>query len=387
MTLKICQLVLPIFAFGLTFVLSTEPYRLTPVRASEESIEKVLRAFAQARHQVEENESELFPVENKKWRAPWKIGQISGISVDPAGKPVIFHRAGRVWTHDTFDENFKYSEAIRGPIQLDTILTLNPSSGTVENGWGSNIFFLPHGLHIDHHGTYWLTDVALHQVFKFSRGSTVPELVLGESFVPGNDRDHFCQPTSVAVSRLGEVVVTDGYCNNRIMIFDYSGNLLDRIPQPGEFMALRIPHGVTILESGEICVADRENMRVICMNAGIGGSEEKRGPPLTIQQPDLGRVFAIASYGNTVYAVNGLTSPLIPIQGFIMNPKTETIDSHWGPTSGTFTNPHAMAISPNGTELYVSEIGPNRVWKFDLVRINRVGQTLRTVMKIINGEK
>lgn len=62
-------------------------------------------------------------------------------------------------------------------------------------------------------------------------------------------------------------------------------------------MALRIPHGVTILESGEICVADRENMRVICMNAGIGGSEEKRGPPLTIQQPDLGRVFAIASYG------------------------------------------------------------------------------------------
>lgn len=29
-----------------------------------------------------------------------------------------------------------------------------------------------------------------------------------------------------------------------------------------------------------------------------------------------------------------------------------------------------MAIAPNGSELYVTEIGPNKVWKFDLVRGN-----------------
>lgn len=33
-----------------------------------------------------------------------------------------------------------------------------------------------------------------------------------------------------------------------------------------------------------------------------------------------------------------------------------------------FTQPHAMTISPNATELYVTEIGPNRIWKFDLVK-------------------
>ena len=37
--------------------------------------------------------------------------------------------------------------------------------------------------------------------------------------------------------------------------------------------------------------------------------------------------------GNTVYAVNGPTSPMIPVRGFIMNPNAETIFGYWGPNS------------------------------------------------------
>lgn len=33
----------------------------------------------------------------------------------------------------------------------------------------------------------------------------------------------------------------------------------------------------------------------------------------------------------------------------------------------SFENPHAIAACPYGTALYVSEIGPNKIWKFDLV--------------------
>lgn len=36
--------------------------------------------------------------------------------------------------------------------------------------------------------------------------------------------DHFCQPTSVAIAPGGEIVVADGYCNNRIVLFDSRGN-------------------------------------------------------------------------------------------------------------------------------------------------------------------
>nr|CAD7411748.1 unnamed protein product [Timema poppensis] len=70
--------------------------------------------------------------------------------------------------------------------------------------------------------------------------------------------------------------------------------------------------------------------------------------------------------GNFVFAVNGPTSPIIPVRGFTLDPKAEAIIDHWGPASG-FNKPHAMAVSPNGTALYIVEIGPNKVWKFDLV--------------------
>lgn len=49
-------------------------------------------------------------------------------------------------------------------------------------------------------------------------------LVLGQKFEPGSDMYHFCQPTSVAIAPDGEIVVADGYCNSRIMLFDLRGN-------------------------------------------------------------------------------------------------------------------------------------------------------------------
>ena len=63
---------------------------------------------------------------------------------------------------------------------------------------------MPHGITVDSNGNVWLTDVALHQVFRFSRADmSAPDLVLGEAFVPGNDQFHFCMPTDVAISTSG----------------------------------------------------------------------------------------------------------------------------------------------------------------------------------------
>lgn len=35
-------------------------------------------------------------------------------------------------------------------------------------------------------------------------------MVLGERFEPGNDREHFCQPTDVAVMNSDDIYVADG---------------------------------------------------------------------------------------------------------------------------------------------------------------------------------
>lgn len=45
-------------------------------------------------------------------------------------------------------------------------MVLDPNSGAVVSSWGSGLFYLPHGLTVDRHDNIWLTDVAMHQVFK-----------------------------------------------------------------------------------------------------------------------------------------------------------------------------------------------------------------------------
>lgn len=70
---------------------------------------------------------------------------------------------------------------------------------------------MPHGLTIDHEGSFWVTDVAMHQVFKFdSFDDSAPSLVLGKAFTPSSDYGCFCQPTSVAVEKSGVFYVADG---------------------------------------------------------------------------------------------------------------------------------------------------------------------------------
>lgn len=94
---------------------------------------------------------------------------------------------------------------------------------------------MPHGLTVDHENNIWVTDVALHQVFKFlpldlnSNTSSLgkPVLTLGTAFEPHNDNSHFCKPTDVAVDKhTGDFFVSDGYCNSRIIKYDKSGKQL-----------------------------------------------------------------------------------------------------------------------------------------------------------------
>ena len=158
------------------------------------------------------------------------LGQISAVSIDPKGNIALFHRGDHVWNRDTFAFNNEFTLRDKGPIQQSTIILFS-KSGNVLQEWGSNMFYLPHGLTIDLLGNYWITDVAMHQVFKFdandidnlSDDKIKPSLVLGEEFKPGNDHIRFCKPTAVAVESNGDFFVSDGYCNSRVIKFNKNG--------------------------------------------------------------------------------------------------------------------------------------------------------------------
>ena len=105
----------------------------------------------------------------------------------------------------------------RSLIPSDVVYELDPSSGHILSSWGADTFSMPHGLTIDWSGTFWITDVGLHQVLAFDRGGTLVA-TRGEKFTPGSDPEHFCKPTDVAVLPDGTPFVADGYCNSRLVV-------------------------------------------------------------------------------------------------------------------------------------------------------------------------
>ena len=122
---------------------------------------------------------------------------------------------------------------------------------------------MPHGLSSDTEGNLWLTDVARHQVLKYSPNGELL-FTLGEAFVPGNDAKHFCKPTDVAVSNdRSSIFVADGYCNARLVQFDAQGQFLRQFTiDEEEKDPLVIPHSILLIEPLQLlCVADRENGR------------------------------------------------------------------------------------------------------------------------------
>ena len=56
-------------------------------------------------------------------------------------------------------------------IKNTTIVKLDAGRGSVLERWGDNMFYMPHGLEIDANGNTWVTDVAMHQVFKVDNNS------------------------------------------------------------------------------------------------------------------------------------------------------------------------------------------------------------------------
>uniref|UniRef100_A0A8C0WFY6 Copper type II ascorbate-dependent monooxygenase C-terminal domain-containing protein n=1 Tax=Castor canadensis TaxID=51338 RepID=A0A8C0WFY6_CASCN len=296
--------------------------------------------------------------------------QVSGVALDPNNNLVIFHRGDHVWDGNSFDSKFVYQQRGLGPIEEDTILVVDPNSAAILQSSGKSLFYLPHGLSVDKDGNYWLTDVALHQVFKLDPNSKEgPLLILGRSMQPGSDQNHFCQPTDVAVDPdTGAIYVSDGYCNSRIVQFSPNGNFLTQWgeessrsgPKPGQFS---VPHSLALVPHlGQLCVADRENGRIQCFKTDTKEFVKE------IKHASFGRnVFAISYIPGLLFAVNG--KPYFgdqePVQGFVMNFSNGEIIDVFKPVRKHFDMPHDIVASEDGT-VYIGDVHTNTVWKFTL---------------------
>jgi peptidylamidoglycolate lyase len=184
----------------------------------------------------------------------YSMGSPAGIGIDSSQHIFIFSRAGREWTllmpvPATF-------------ISGKTILEVDSKTGKLINSWGDHLFVMPHGLTVDAGDNIWVTDVELHQVFKFSHAGKLL-LTLGEAGIPGRDTAHFYMPTGVAVAKDGSFYVSDGYGNSRVVKFSPAGKYLLEWGKKGNAAgAFHIPHAIELDDNGNVYVADRENQRI-----------------------------------------------------------------------------------------------------------------------------
>jgi sugar lactone lactonase YvrE len=127
------------------------------------------------------------------------------------------------------------------------------------------LFQNAHAVTVDSQGFLWVTDAASHVVQKFSPDGRLL-MTLGTKGVAGDNasRNQFNQPNHVAVAPNGDIYVSDGYQNARVVHFSGNGQFVRIIggvkgSQPGQ---LQLPHGVALDSRGRILVNDSDNKRV-----------------------------------------------------------------------------------------------------------------------------
>ena len=216
------------------------------------------------------------------------LGQPTGMGIDKNDNLFVFHRAGRKWT-EPFPDSL---------ISQNTIIELDHTSGKLINAWGANYFIMPHGLTVDKNNNVWVTDVGLHQIFKFSHDGRLL-MKLGVSKVPGNDSLHFNLPTDIAVADDGSFYVSDGYGNSRIVKFSSTGKYIKAWGRYGNKQGeFNIPHGISINHDNTIYVADRQNNRVQVFDTSGNFLKELKNDEQVEQLPSMaidnkGQLFAI----------------------------------------------------------------------------------------------
>jgi hypothetical protein len=210
--------------------------------------------------------------------------------------------------------------------------------------WGdAGLFQLAHSVHVGPDGAIWVTDPNAHVVHKFGDDGRIV-MTLGTKGTPGDNtsRTSFNEPNALAFGADGDVFVSDGYVNSRVVQFRSDGTFVRIIggrkgSAPGE---LQLPHGVAIDPQGRVIVADSDNKRLSIF--GKDGTFLK-----TVPAPCRGNVVATAD--GTIYAsdVNAGAVTVLRDDQIVDVIKVDG-------------RPHGLTVDPETGDVYTSSTSPKQ---------------------------
>jgi peptidylglycine monooxygenase len=145
--------------------------------------------------------------------------------------------------------------------RIEPPIVVVDSEGKMVDSWGEDYLVDGHGIFITSKDEVFVVARGVHEVLKFdARGELL--LRIGERGNPSWQAP-FNHPTDVAVSREGDIYVTDGYGNACVHKFSPDGEHIltwgEPGSGPGEF---HTPHGVWVDDLERVYVVDRDNNRV-----------------------------------------------------------------------------------------------------------------------------
>jgi DNA-binding beta-propeller fold protein YncE len=146
-----------------------------------------------------------------------------------------------------------------------------------EIGEGLYGFQFAHAVRVDPQDNIWAVDEGTNMVIKFNPEGRVvmllgrrPESVGGVPLTPAFNAPAtppepytFNRPTDVAWDPAGNIFVSDGYGNSRVVKYDKNGRFISSVGTKGaERGQLNLPHTIAADAKGNIYVGDRSNSRI-----------------------------------------------------------------------------------------------------------------------------
>src|SRR5438552_9137522 len=243
--------------------------------------------------------------------------EVAGVAVNSKGHIYVFHRGKHPLME--FDPSGKFLRSI-----------------------ADDLFVTAHMVRVDSEDNIWTADIGSHVVLKLSPEGRVL-LALGRMRIPGDDVLHFNQPTDVAWDRDGNVFVTDGYGNSRVLKFDKYGNVLMgwgmKGTGPGQFDT---PHTI-VIDGDLVYVGDRENARIQIF--------DRNGRFL--RQWKLGSPFGLVlAPDHSLYMADAIAGRILKIDA-----EGKVVGSFTGPQpgQGPHFDPHEIALGPDGS-IFTAEV-------------------------------
>jgi len=316
----------------------------------------------------------------------WVFGELGGVCVDSKDHIFVLSR-GNLWPKEA-----RIAKPAPPVVEFDP-------DGNVVNSWGERDK-MPnqlHGCYIDYEGNFWIAGRLDSIVQKYSHdGKFLLQIGIkgkfdsadftdsGDEGTPSypmnSSHELLNSPTDIAVdSSNGDVYISDGYGNRRVVVFDRQGHYLRQWGRQGSMaevdagvggIFLKMVHCVAIGKDGLVYVCDRSGDRIEIFDkmggykrsivvTGDWGARPHTGPGGTCDlafssDPQQQYAYIADCSNDQVHIVDRATG--VTLSNF----------GRPGQASGDISSPHGIEVDSRGNIYIVGSLNDRRLQKFVL---------------------